>query len=561
MPPVGERPAVIVALKLPLFASHTPRPERFTMFLRFDRLVLLIAGLGMLPQPALRSQDAAAERPPVYSRQGAFSLPFQIGAAAKPEQEPAEVLLFVSEDRGQSWLPGGTARPTDRVLRFRAPKDGEYWFCVKTKDVSGAVRPEGPNTAQTRVIVDTSAPVLNLNATRTADGQVKVHYEAADANLAATRLRMAYRPAGSSTWTEIAVPEVATSSKEVCVGDAVFTPGGMAALEIRAEIQDLSGNPADAVSHVDEAMPISRSSVRTNPPADVSPPLTERSNDPFAATRPTDTRWPPEGTTRTPLAEVDPPATTTPGASASPPWASNSAPGAAFTHRGGDSRLTPVDTTKREPLRDTPRRVVNARRFEVTYDLGPVAAGKQRTATLWCTRDDGQSWQDLGSDRANAGRITAEVPEDGSYGLRIVSQTQGGIVEFPPARGDRPELTLYVDTAPPAVRLLRVDQYGEELVIAWETADSELADRPITLKCQARPEGPWLTIAANVDNSGRYAWKVRELFAHGSPSELVIAIEARDTAGNLGADVIDRPLRIKWPAQSGRFQTIDAVGK
>ncbi len=215
-----------------------------------------------------------------------------------------------------------------------------------------------------------------------------------------------------------------------------------------------------------------------------------------------------------------------------------------------------MDTTRRGPAKEIQARAVHALKFELAYDLGPLSAGKQRTAALWGTRDGGQSWQSFGTDRGNSGKIAVEVPEEGLYGLRLVSQTQGGIVEFPPARGDLPELNLRVDTTAPVCQLNRVDQYGEELVIAWEAADSELASRPVTLKCQGSAGGPWITIAANLENTGRYSWKVRDHFERGWPPALNLQLEVRDAAGNVGQYVTDTPIRMTWPAQSGRFQTV-----
>ena len=64
------------------------------------------------------------------------------------------------------------APPQKTAFLFKAGRDGEYWFDVRTRDRSGQVRPQGPHTPELIVIVDTVPPKAQLNAVRGDAGQI-----------------------------------------------------------------------------------------------------------------------------------------------------------------------------------------------------------------------------------------------------------------------------------------------------------------------------------------------------------------------------------------------------
>jgi hypothetical protein len=101
---------------------------------------------------------------PIATRQTAFTIPFQVDRATQIAEEPIEVQLFVSSDRGGNWRLYSKVDPLQKNFLFRAVTDGEYWFAVRTLDRSGQLRPGLPQAPVLRVLVDTAPPNLVLRA-------------------------------------------------------------------------------------------------------------------------------------------------------------------------------------------------------------------------------------------------------------------------------------------------------------------------------------------------------------------------------------------------------------
>ena len=74
---------------------------------------------------------------PITTRQTLFSIPFRVDRAENPMQEPVEVQLYVSADRGLNWQVYSRVQPEAGKFLFRAVTDGEYWFAIRTLDRSG----------------------------------------------------------------------------------------------------------------------------------------------------------------------------------------------------------------------------------------------------------------------------------------------------------------------------------------------------------------------------------------------------------------------------------------
>jgi len=121
---------------------------------------------------AASTMGVAAELPasranlpePITTRQTLFSIPFQLEPAENPMQEPGEVQLYVSADRGANWQVYSRVQPEAGKFLFRAVTDGEYWFAIRTLDRSGKPRPQGTAGPGLRVVVDTTLPDLQLDA-------------------------------------------------------------------------------------------------------------------------------------------------------------------------------------------------------------------------------------------------------------------------------------------------------------------------------------------------------------------------------------------------------------
>jgi hypothetical protein len=212
----------------------------------------------------------------------------------------------------------------------------------------------------------------------------------------------------------------------------------------------------------------------------------------------------------------------------------------------------------RLPSGEQPR-MVNGRTFEWDYELESVGAAGIAKIELWMTRDGGASWASVGVDPDNRSPVRTMVDGEGLYGYRMTVQSAGGAQPRSPQSGEQPEMWIGVDLTKPAVRLINAE-LGQgsaqgEIAITWEASDALLAKQPVSLAYSERPDGPWTTIAAGLENTGRYAWR----YDSQTPERLYLRLEVRDEAGNIGMSESIEPLSLERTNPAVRLKNVRPV--
>src|SRR5262249_36219284 len=145
------------------------------------------------------------------------------------------------------------------------------------------------------------------------------------------------------------------------------------------------------------------------------------------------------------------------------------------------------------------------------YHVKNVGPSGLSEVELWYTRD-GQVWQKDESKGQSGPPYVFEAPEAGMYGFTLVARSDLGLGKKPPQVGDTPQVGVEVALTRPPVRLLAVTHgvgaKAREITITWSVTERNLAHRPITLTYAESAEGPWIPLAANVENTGRYVWNM-----------------------------------------------------
>lgn len=205
--------------------------------------VLTVVATGA--QPGVAVGQTSGDLPdPISTRQTYFAIPFEIDQVDHPVLGAAEVQLYTSRDRGVTWQHETSVAPTTKHFLFRAPSDGEYWFAVRTRDRAGSFRPPLVNAPGLRVIVDTQAPTLSIEAQRGQAGQIIAKWKIDEANIKADTLKLQYRLGESHQWEDVAL-DVAKMQTDAAIstGESIwFAPAGQGRIEIRAEVADAAGN-------------------------------------------------------------------------------------------------------------------------------------------------------------------------------------------------------------------------------------------------------------------------------------------------------------------------------
>ena len=209
----------------------------------------LVASPPAAPSGAPARLGAMPANSPIFTRQTLFSIPFRIDASDPASRDVAEVQLYVSTNRGASWRLYGRVEPERGSFPFRAGGDGEYWFSLRTVDRAGQVRPQSASGPGLRVIVDTTAPQMSLEARSGDGGQIVARWQIIDPHLNPETLRIQFRSGPNQPWQTVAIDRRrSASSGAVESGEVSWWPqGAFERMEVRGEAADLAGNTA--VSH------------------------------------------------------------------------------------------------------------------------------------------------------------------------------------------------------------------------------------------------------------------------------------------------------------------------
>lgn len=327
---------------------------------------------------------APAALKPIYTRQSVFAIPFKVDGTASGSQRPVGVQLHVSEDGGVSWRLYEQVDPGASKFTFHAPYDGDYQFFVRTLDAAGRLMPPNPPAGELRVVVDTLAPRLDLEAKQAPSGEVAVNWRMLDRHLRPESFRLEYQAPGETTWRPVAVPHP-MAGQRVDSGEVTFWPGSDAAkVLVRAQVIDEAGNPAVAQRELSTATSPANTNIHTaasrKDPQHAADESAWQSIDDQPS--PGAVRWQPQAATeplrppaRATVEEIGPPAAVESIGPGQPlPALTNSGPRSApqFGHASTASRLPPVaPSADREPP--------PASFYEELPTQEPVAPPKQAT--------------------------------------------------------------------------------------------------------------------------------------------------------------------------------------
>jgi len=528
-------------------------------------MAALAGGMGRDCAPAVAGDRSA----PLATRYAEFSIPFRLDLPAGRNSEIAEVQLYVSDDAGATWRLAGRVEPTATAFPFRAPKEGLYWFVLHTVrrgEPVGAPPTDRPGLC---VVVDTTPPVMRLEAGQKSSGEVWARWTIEETQLDPASFLLQYRTAPDQPWQSVPLsPETFPGRTEARTGQATWWPlASFQRLEIRAEVADKAGNRAVAHAQVGPGEETTGSlAAEPSPPAGWRPAVPSADAPPAhlsAGASAGKSESP--GARKGPLAHAE----STPQATSALPSAVRAIP-AAMTLRdnprlgspkseppvaiqlgatppGEAAPSPPRSPAKADQLAAIPAgvrpRMLNSRRFELAYNVESVGPSGIRRVELWGTRDGGRTWTSFGVDEDRQSPLLVTVNEEGIFGFRLAVTSGAGLGGDPPKPGQQPDIWIGVDLTKPACRILSAEPsptHPGQLAIRWEATDLALAERPVSLFYSQSADGPWTPIAAQLENTGQYVWGPEGQV----PPKVYLRLEVRDAAGNLGIYETRQPVSL-----------------
>lgn len=518
---------------------------------------------------------------PVHTNKTRFRIPYRFDGEEIRRLAAREIRLYVSTDYGSRWFVAQSVAPVAGRFEFQAPRDGEYWFAVRTLDGRGRLHPEGQITEPgLRVVVDTTLPELTITVRQLEAGKAQAEWKGVDLHLEPSQLRMEYILAGAAKWRPLRVPAQAA-------GQVVWTipAGGLVA--VRGSIQDQAGNVGRAqhqlgVAPADQIVP--RPSV-----PDFSQPIAALDSVPGSSlTLPQDFSTTSTDTTEFGAHEgIGPEPERSLAELRSALSDMTQAPSAPNPRnrliRSSDNSRPEITRGRYRPQeRDAGQqraelhdragqsrgwenvqvsRIVNSRRFMIDYRIDGVGPSGVRRVELYVTRDDGRTWTKHGEDTDRVSPILVEVAEDGMYGFSLRVQSGNATVSRAPIDGEQPDFTLRVDQTPPSVSLLPAQTAliggNGDIVFQWIADDQNPVEGSVSLAYATEANGPWEVFADRIPNTGRYRWQTPTNI----PPQLYIRLTVEDAAGNSAHATTDQPIFTDRARPTARILNVETAAK
>ena len=398
-----------------------------------------VYGLGIALSLGTAAPVAAADkpaRPPgvttIHHKSRSFKIPFNVDPAERSRLK--EVQLWVSEDSGDSWKAVSRTTPDHPAFTFRAARDEEYWFAVRTLDTKGRLYPGEDEAVEPsmKVIIDTKPPTLVIEPDGRRGSTAAVRWEAQDDHLDLSTLVLEYQVEGAREWRQVPIRRPALIGKES------WDAGTAEPLKVRATIADKAGNSTEAAETLSAGTPRPRRGLER--PGRI---LGPSAHDP-----------------RLPhLIQLELP----PGRGFAPGRRRPRPSRCAGPHPGGPGveprRLQRTGLPASGPADGGPRRYLRGEGGpDPTRPEPPVAlqyavddAGPNGPAIveLWATQDGGQSWTRRGEDADRTSPFEVDLGGQGTFGLSLVARSASGLGDQPPSPGDPPRMWVEIDGIPP----------------------------------------------------------------------------------------------------------------
>ncbi len=502
-----------------------PSLTRMAVRSRLSLPNLLILGMTLLV--LLFGQNVIASDV-VYTGRHALKIPFDFKDEQIRQLKATEVHLLVSNDRGKSWKTAARAKPQDRLFRYNAADNGDYWFAVRMMNSQNQPVQPGVPQVGLKVTVDDIPPLLDLKVRELSPGRVELTWQAEDDALNIESLEIQFREGEDGEWRP-----VATEKQSVGRVDLPIRAAGT--VFVAARVSDQAKNEAKSEEQT------SVSSESKTQPRETEPDFTKP-----VAIHPGPVGGGIDSLKTQPRIITDSSLTARP------------VPQSISQSMGSPVRVNPA-LSHRQQYYPTGAKIIKANAFNIGYSLEQVGPSGVGGVDLFITEDNGRHWFSYGSDPDRQSPFAVRVEHGGQFGFAIRARSGIGLSDDPPKPGHPPEMVVIVDQDAPRPKLGNLTQ-GQGLThnqvqFSWVLMDADLPEQPVMLSRAYSPTGPWEPISSWIENSGRYIWTLDQTIDR----PIYIRLEARDLAGNIGKVDSDQPLHIDLTRPTARILDVESV--
>lgn len=491
--------------------------------------------------PAAADNPRASRVPTIYHKSRSFRIPFNVEKADRPRLK--EVQLWVSEDTGYSWKPVSVTTPDRPAFNFRAARDAEFWFAVRTLDTKGVLFPGEDESVvpSMKVVVDTVPPRLVIEPDGRRGSLAALRWDVRDEHLDLKSLVVEYQVEGGRDWRQVPI-------RRILLGAVNWDAGTAAPLKVRASVEDKAHNVTEAVVTLPEGTP-ANPGVASNDPADFPspPPVSQISTGPSfppADDAPAPAQASASGSADFPFPFPGGERPATPSGAAPGPSGLDLPPFAGGPETPGGNAAEPrpaaaATTPTPGPVSGPgpiPTLLVAKPQFPLRYEVEDGGPSGPASVELWVTQDGGRTWFPKGTDPDSTSPIPVDLGGEGTFGLRLVALAASGLGDKRPGPGDPPELLVEVDSTPPTVQILPTKVWtGPNLGkvdVRWRASDPHIPAKAVVISWRAeQPGAQWQPITPEpIPNTGTFTWTVPPAV----PPRFHLRVDVVDSAHNRG---------------------------
>lgn len=503
----------------------------------------------------------------VFCHHRAFRIPVDMTAAERATV--SAVRVYVSTDDGRTWNRCADAPADAKSVTYRSIRDGNYCFAMALIQKDGTQIPADVKSMETglKVVVDTAQPSLMIKPVRSTAGKRGIRWEVADDHLDAASMRVAYCSDDSNNWKPMTV-----RSPEKAI---LWFEDGVEVRKLQACVCDKAGNETvqeveivgdrftkSMVASFALSKPATQTTSYAQPQTKAQPPMREMNSK---TTTSTASVWTPPF-----VAQPAAPVTSAPTSSLAKALDMDKGPSKppAMPEKAWSPQIQPAahsqsaatSHTAYSPVRpaaNKPREYVlcGAEPIVVNYEVERTPGAPTPKVELWGTRDRGVTWTKLASDPDGISPIEANLPQDGVWGLKIVTRAATA-PEAGPKSGTQPDTYVESDRLPPSVMVGTAEIQRGQVAIRWEANDKNMPANAISIYYGRTPQGPWSEVAKAVENTGEYVWNFSQA---GVAGNVYFRVEAVDEAKNTAVSM--SPMVVSLDPQSAKARVLQVQSR
>ncbi len=167
--------------------------------------------------------------------------------------------------------------------------------------------------------------------------------------------------------------------------------------------------------------------------------------------------------------------------------------------------------------------------FKIPIKIKPDLQADIHKLRLFCSRDEGKTWNLVGTADPNQDGFLFTANGDGKYWFSVAVVNKAGVQEPTDVYTAPVGQKIIVDTVKPDVHVI-ADRQGDQISVAWEI--NELYPKPESLKVEYRPadavDGPWNSVSVP-GGANRASFKPE------CAGNVAIRVQMEDQAGNVGS--------------------------